>query len=431
VRTIRASVTVACLAIIATVSAGGAALGQEPVTLTFWDLEEGAATQARAQLIEEFEAANPHITVDHVVRGFDDLNATIRFALQGENAPDVAAINQGFNPMGVLVEAGLLEPLDAYAAQYGWNDRFPSTVLRLNSFEPDGSAFGSGELYGLSTTAEIVGIFYNKAKLAELGLEVPATVDEFVAAVQAAQERYGESVAFGNLEKNPGFHLFTTLQMAYADPEAATDWVLRDRPGLSFVTEDNLQAAELLQELALEGVFTPEYNSISRDDAAQSFASGDGTFLMGHGSWKVGEMAAGLGDDVGFMLMPRESADEGHAAIGSGGIAFGIASGSERKEEAAKFLDFITSERAGGLYTQSGGLPAGPSDQPPTEQVAVDAQAAFDEMRETNRLIPFEDWATTTMLETMRDSVQELMAGRIEPSEYLDRIQADYEAAAS
>ena len=188
-RTIRSLTAITAGAILALASqAGVLAQSSAPVTLTFWDLEEGAATEARAELIEEFEAANPGITVDHVVKGFDDLNATIRFALQGANAPDVAAINQGFNPMGPVVAAGLLEPLDAYAETYGWRERFPSGVLLLNSFEPDGSAFGSGNLYGLSTTAEIVGIFYNKAKLAELGLDLPTTTDEFVAAVDAGTQ---------------------------------------------------------------------------------------------------------------------------------------------------------------------------------------------------------------------------------------------------
>jgi raffinose/stachyose/melibiose transport system substrate-binding protein len=399
------------------------------VTLTFWDLQEGGkATDTRTQLITEFQAAHPNIKVKTVVKSFDDLNATIKFALQGQDAPDVAGVNQGFTAMGALVKANLLLPLDDYAAKYGWVARSSSGILRLNSFKPDGSNFGSGSLYGLSTTAEIVGIFYNKAKLKELGLEVPKTADEFIAAIRAGHKKYGVAVSFGNLEKNPGYHLFTTMQNLYADPSYMTDWVFKSKPGLTFKNDATLKAADALRALALEGVFTPEFNSVGRDDAAQQFADGKGVFLMGHGSWKVGELTGKMGDNVGFMLAPRTTADEPRAAIGSGGIAFSIAAQSKHKDEAAMFLDFITTAHAGGLFAKNGDLPGIAADQKPSGGAFGDALAALEEVRASNRLIPFEDWATPTILETMRNNLQELMVGRISSTELLDRIQADYAA---
>jgi raffinose/stachyose/melibiose transport system substrate-binding protein len=403
----------------------------EPITLTFWDLEEGGgATKTRELLSNEFEAAHPNITVNRVVKSFDDLNATVKFALQGRDAPDIAAVNQGFTVMGALVKGGLIEPLDQFAAQYGWNDRIPSGVLRLNSFLPDASRFGSGNLYGLSMTAEIVGIFYNKAKLKELGLDVPKTIDEFAAAARAAHEKEGVGIAFGTLEKNPAMHLYTTFQNAFIDADYMQDWVFISRPGLSFDVPGTRRAAELLQKLALEGVFTPDFLAVSRDDAVEHFANGSGVFLMGHGSWKVGQLADKMGDNVGFMLVPRETAGETRVATGSGGIAFSISSKSAHKGEAAALLDFLVSAHAGSLFASNGDLPAMAADQEPPPGVFGDAARAWEEVRSGNTVVPFEDWTTDTMLETIRNNAQELMAGRISPEELVGRIQVDYAAFA-
>lgn len=403
----------------------------EPVTLTFWDLEEGGgATDTRAQLIAEFEQSHPNVNVNRVVKSFDDLNATVKFALQGREAPDIAAVNQGFTVMGALVSGGLIEPLDAYAAQYGWHDRIPSGVLLLNSFKQDGSAFGSGTLYGVSMTAEIVGVFYNKAKLQTFGLSVPTTIDEFAAAARTAHEREGVGIAFGTLEKNPAMHLYTTFQNAYIDPNYMVEWVFISRPGLTFDVPETRRAAELLQQLALEGVFTPDFLAVSRDDAVEKFAEGSGLFLMGHGSWKVGQLGEKMGDNVGFMLIPRAAAGQTRVATGSGGIAFSIASSSSHKDLAAELLDYLTSAHAGTLFARNGDLPAMAADEAPPPGVFGDAAQAWEEVRAGNRVVPFEDWTTPTMLETIRNNAQELMAGRISPADLAQRIQADYVAFA-
>ena len=68
--------------------------------------------------------------------------------------------------MGALVKGGLLTPLDDYAEAYGWGDRYSATLLDLNRFSADGKEFGTGNLYGLSQMGEIVGVFYNKEKVA-------------------------------------------------------------------------------------------------------------------------------------------------------------------------------------------------------------------------------------------------------------------------
>ena len=199
------------------------------VTLTVWDQEvRGGQNEQIEALNAAFMEAYPNITIDRVSRSTDDLRTTLRLALSGDDAPDVVQANNSRSEMGQYVAAGLLVPLDEYAEAYGWFDRFPESVRALASYSEDGAVFGEGQLYGLPQMGEIVGLFYNKTKLDELGLEPPATTDDFVAAVEAAQEAGETPVQFGNSEGWPGIHEFGFVQNQFVDAE--TDPRPRLRP---------------------------------------------------------------------------------------------------------------------------------------------------------------------------------------------------------
>src|SRR5215217_3076825 len=146
------------------------------VTLTVWDQEVrgGQAAQIK-QLNDAFQQKYPNVTIKRVAKSFEDLNKTLKLAVSGPKAPDIVEANQGRPVMGTLVKGGLLKPLDPYAKAYGWDDRYSKLLLDLNRFSSDGEDFGSGNLYGISQMGEIVGLFYNKDKVAD----PPATLADF------------------------------------------------------------------------------------------------------------------------------------------------------------------------------------------------------------------------------------------------------------
>ena len=46
----------------------------------------------------------------------------------------------------------------------------------------------------------------------------------------------------------------------------------------------------------------------------------------------------------------------------------------------------------------------------------------------SNGLVPYEDWATPTMYDTLTAAVQELLGLKITPQEFVDAVEADYHA---
>ena len=97
----------------------------ETITLVVWDqFYRDVETQVMDTLNAEFEAAHPGVKIERVVKTMDDLKATLKLALGEADGPDVAQVNQGRPDMGAFVEAGLLLPLNDYATQYNWSERF-------------------------------------------------------------------------------------------------------------------------------------------------------------------------------------------------------------------------------------------------------------------------------------------------------------------
>src|SRR5699024_6351407 len=147
-----------------------AAMGE--ITLRMWDQEvRGSQNDAINALIDSFESEYPNITIDRVSQSFDDLQQQTGLALSGNDVPDVLQVNNSRGDMGEFVSAGQLTDLSGYSEAYGWQERFPDSVLAGARFSADGVTFGEGALWGLPQTGEVCGIYYSAAKLEQIGAE--------------------------------------------------------------------------------------------------------------------------------------------------------------------------------------------------------------------------------------------------------------------
>ena len=391
------------------------------VTLTIWDQEvRGGQKKQITRLNEAFMSTYPNVKIKRVAKSFTDLNTTLKLAVSGPNAPDIVEANQGRQVMGQLVKGGLLKPLDAYADAYGWNDRWSKTLLDLNKFSSDGKQFGSGDLYGVSQQGEIVGVFYNR----DMVKTVPKTFAEFESMLAAAKKKGQTPISFGNLDKFGGIHEFQTVQNQFADKQATRDFVFA-KDGASFATSENEQAAKKLQEWASKGYFTPNYNGTGYDPAWQQFAKGAGPFLIG-GTWLTSDLAAQMGDKVGFFLMPGP--DEGRDPVSLGGesLPWGITQKSKNADVAAAYIDFLTNAQAAQVLVETDNLPAMKTDAQPTSGVSQEVSEAWRGLNEADGLTPYIDYATPTFYDDFSGGVQKLLPGKLTPKEFVDDMQAKY-----
>jgi raffinose/stachyose/melibiose transport system substrate-binding protein len=401
----------------------------EETTLVVWDQfyreEESKVIET---LNAEFEAAHPGIKIERETKVLADLQMTVKLALGETDGPDVAQANQGRSDMGALVEAGLLLPLDDYVGTFNWGNVFSSSVASRNSFTPDGKTFGQGSLYGVSPTAEVVGVFYNKGIFKDNGWSIPTTFEDFEALLAEIKDAGITPISFGSLDGWNAIHEFSAIQHLLVD----LDYINNLTYGVndvSFDTPENQQAAQILSDWTKAGYFIEGFAGIGYDDSNNLFKSGQGAMTI-TGSWFAPELMTGTDQEFGFFLLPGFSG-ESTMAIGGVGVPFAIRKTTEHADLAAEYLNWMISPRAAELWAQAGMVPAMslPEDsQVDTDNLFGETLLAWQTINKNNAVGHYIDWATPTFYDILVSELQKLLGGVTTPADMTAAVEVDYSA---
>lgn len=397
------------------------------VTLTVWDQNtDGGINTAQAQLNAAFMKEHPNVKIERVTRSFADLKTTLKLALTSKTAPDVVQVNQGYPDMGSFVQGQLIRPVDDYAKLYGWDSYYPQQLLDLNRFTPDGKTWQSGNLYGVSQTGEMVGVYYNKKILTDLSLKAPRTISEFEALLPKIKAANILPIAYGDVEKSPGIHLYGIVQAALAGKQAVSDLVT-GKSG-AWTDDSSVKAAQTLVDWVDKGYLTGDANGISRDAALAAFTSGKAAFTI-TGTWQLATVDKALGANAGFLILAPDSSKT-PVTTGGEGLAWGITAASKNPDVAAAYIDYVTNAKASQLLIDTGNLPTvPPKDWAPKQgTLTADVASSWKSVNESSGMVPYLDYSTPTFYDTLSAAVQELTAKKQTPNEFATTLQTDYAA---
>jgi raffinose/stachyose/melibiose transport system substrate-binding protein len=416
------------LLVISILGAGIMPLSAQEVTLVVWDNFTREAEQSMIEdLNARFEEAHPGVTIQREAYETTDLTQLAPRALSEDGGPDVIMVNQGFTGMGALVEAGLLLPLDDYAAQYGWLDRYAAGLHARNSFSEDGKVFGSGHIYGVSNTAEVVGIYYHKGIFEEVGLAVPTTWDEFETALKTLKEAGYTPIVFGSLDGWPAIHTWGAIEHAYSTLDEIDAFIFR-REGGTFNTEANVLAGQKMLEWIDAGYFSPGFEGMDYDNATYGDFINQAGVMWITGSWMTGSMIADVADaesTIGFFLLPSVGGDEVPLTIGGVGLPYAIRATSQNADLAAEYIDLITGPDAATLLFAQGFLPAVAPEGVEAGTLTGDVVAAWNAISSNNKVGHYLDWTAPDIAA----DIQELMAKRVTPEEFVANVEEEYQSA--
>jgi raffinose/stachyose/melibiose transport system substrate-binding protein len=395
--------------------------------LVFWDSNNSGELQELVEtLAEEFAEQKQGVAVEH--QGFEtaQLDDQLQRAIQSGEGPDISQINNGENSMGPMVRAGLIVPMDEYAEQYGWNSLLSPGLIARNRYTEDGKTIGQGVLWGVSSTAEIVGFYYNKQIFADNGVEIPETFADLEAAMQTFTDNGVTPLVFGNLDPWPAIHLFGEIHGTMTTREYLDGLIYR-QGDQSWDTDEIKQAAAKLQEWKQNGYLLQGFEGVSPDDAVSLFAAGQGAMLM-QGSWDAPNLAPQMQENVGFFLMPPREAGGTVFHVGGVGIPYGITQNAEDPDLAAEFINFLVSERALELMVEQTALPGQtvPAEMITPDTLAGDLYTAWNEANEADAIGHYMDWATPTFYDTLSAELQRLLGDQTTPEAFAQALQADY-----
>jgi raffinose/stachyose/melibiose transport system substrate-binding protein len=393
------------------------------VTITEWDKNTFAGpNKAMKQINRQFEEKYPNVKVKRVTRAFEDLKTTLKLALSSGSPPDVVQVNQGYGDLVAFTKAGLVRPVDAYATAYDWTKRYPEALLAQNRVTTDGT-WGSGNLYGISSTAELIGVYYNKSKLEKAGLQPPSSFPEFAEDLAKIKASGVQPIEFGASTKSPAIHLFGVILASVAG--ATVNDLVLGREGATWKDPKVVQSLQILSDWSKKGYIPKESNGKTEAQAGADFQKGKSVYYVS-GSWWGGTFKDS--PDVAFAaLSPSAGAEP--VTMGGLGLMWSITSKSRNADAAAAYIDYLNGPEAAAIIAESGDLPAnqGGSFTPPAGSLSADLSSSIERVLKSGTLVPYLDYATPSFYDVITAQLQQVTAGRTSPDEAASALQKEAE----
>lgn len=324
------------------------AMAQDPIEIEYWQYFFQGRVDAIDALIEQFEAENPGIVVNHTHFPYADYRTRIAAAVPAGEGPDVIQMFYGWVP-GYL-EAGLLQPLP--------EEYFPLQELEDEYFDIVQAMVYDGQLYAVPTAVRSLALFWNKRMFEEAGLDPetpPATLQEMVDYAVALTERDGG----GNLTA-----VGLTMAMTGQDHHWWREVLVRQFGGQPYsddgrtVTYNDEAGAAALQYY-IDMIQEHGVSDIGfMDEPQAAFRAGRGGMHI-DGSFRLGALRDTRGLEWGVGELPANA--DGDRYNFSSYWVNGITTTPQGEEfdAAARFLQFITTPDAMQLWLETvGELPA-------------------------------------------------------------------------
>ncbi len=394
------------------------------VTLKLWDWWGMTEGEWIDSMVQQFQDKYPNVTIERTQVDWGQLTSTLNLKITEPDGPDIATANNGWQSLGTLAKAGSIVNLDQYASRYGWDTLIPSTIAQQNQFTTDGKTIGSGSLFGTPVArVQPIGIYYNVEKLNALGITPPTTLDEFNAALQKAKDAGEIPLAYNSLDGATAPLL--GLQAVFGSAAAINSYVWDD-PNVKAADTGMTQAAQMVKEWHDKGYFTPSHEGIDYQTAVANFTAGKGVFRVEY----QGSLGLGPQDQAKYGYIQLSNVNGGTVGVGSSPASVVISSNCEHPDVAAAFLDFLMSREAAQASVDKGFVPllhedvTIPEDKPlfkmeVTEIAKIGADDGY---------VPYFDWSSPTMLDTVSQQLQMLYAGKATPDDLVAAIDADRDA---
>nr|WP_040677096.1 extracellular solute-binding protein [Nitratireductor pacificus] len=319
------------------------------VEIEYWQYFFEARVTAMDKLIENFQTANPDITVKMTHFPYDAYRTKVAAAIPAGQGPDVVQLFYGW--LNDYVEAKLIQPLPA--------DAFPPEKIEAEFF-PMVKAMRMGDNYwALPTAVRSLALFYNQRMFEDAGIEnPPANLDELVEMAKKLTQKDGA----GNLTA-VGLTTGMTAQDHHWIREVLVrqyggEPYLNDYKTVNYNNEAGLKAFNFYNDLqAKHGVTKAAF----MDEPQAAFKAGRAGMHI-DGSFRIGALESVRGLKWGVAELPAgpDGTRSNYASYWVNAIT--SKAEGEKRDAAVKFMQYLTSDEAMQIWLETvGELPAKPS----------------------------------------------------------------------
>ena len=318
------------------------------VEIEYWQYTYKARVEAIDKLIANFEKANPDITVKHTSFPYADYRKKVSIAISSGDGPDLVQLYYGW--LNDYRDGGLIQPLP--------KDTFPHDEIESNFFKMVSSMKVDGDYWGLPTAVRSLALFYNNDLFSEAGLSgPPETLDQMVeyAKKLTKTDSAGNYIQVGFAVDTDGqdHHFWREVLIRHFGGQPYSN----DGQKVTYNTDAGAEALKYLTDF--EKTHKTGSNGFM-NRGQDAFAAGKAGMVL-DGSFRISKFNKTDGLNFSISELPGHNGNR-YNFSSFWANALSTKAKGEKKEAAAKFLKYLTSEEAMQVWLDTvGELPAKPS----------------------------------------------------------------------
>ncbi len=345
------------------------------------NLSDPVPRAAFAEMVDRFRAAHPEINVQVNTFDHEAYKTAIRNFLAAD-PPDIALWFAG-ERMKFFVDQGLIRDVSDLWQSAGFNDSMASS---RPAFTVNGSQFGVPWGYYQW------GVFYRQDIFDDLGLSVPQTWDEFLAAGDTLVANGITPVSIGTrfLWTTAGWFDYLNLRIN------GFDYHMELMAGRATYLDPELdEVFAVWEDMINRGFFLENHATYSWQEAQAPFINGTAAMYL-IGNFIVPDLEnAGVIDNVGFFQFPVINPNVG-IYEDAPTEAYMIPAGARNVDDAKLFLEFVSQPDVLADFAYSvGNIPPNRNSRPPEDRFTV---AGFEMLNRADGLAQFYDRDTNEEL---------------------------------
>jgi len=349
--------------------------------------------------IAEFAKIHPDVNVELERQQWTGIVEKLTTALSGSDAPDI--VEFGNTQAQTFEAAGAVIDLTDRAEELGGDD-FLQSLLEAGTYD--------GSLYAVPYYAGARVVIYRKDLFEEAGIEIPTTLEEWVAAGEALKEANADVPNFSGIYL-PGRNWHGVLPLIW---DAGGDIAVKE--GDEWVgtldTPESIAGLEFFKEVFDRANAAPADADDANDYLA--FCAGEVGMMPAPG-WKPGQIineddgCPDMEEQIGVFPLPGSEAGT-TSPVFLGGSNLGIPTNSENQDLAYELLKILVSAGYQRQIAEAGLIPALKSEL--ASVTGSEAAVAQATAAENSRFVPTsEHWADVEAANVLPDMLVEIAQG--------------------
>ncbi|GLC80347.1 ABC transporter substrate-binding protein [Lacrimispora brassicae] len=399
----------------------GGANGEKVVINFFHRWPNDPKNSMFQELIKEYMAENPNVTIQMDCILNDQYKEKIRMVVATDEVPDIFSSWSGTFAKEMINSGNVMGLNDIYGQDQEWSSQLAKASV-------DGFTF-DGTIYGIPWSQDGKVFYYNKKIFSDNHLEVPKTWNEFISVLDALKAGgYDTPIVEGLSDNWTVLHYLGTMNQRMVDPEV----LAKDYAPATGEFTDPAYVEVLKKWQQLTSYMGETCVAIDHETARNTyFAAGKAPVMyLQFAEIPMLEKALPEGFEYGFFNFPAFEEGKGDSKGLTGAPeGFMISNKAKNPEECIKFLKWLVSKKGGeALTTKCGDISsvAGAVDE--TNALPVQLEA-MDMIKSASALVPWFDNACDASVYTVYgQGAQAIAIGDETPESVMEQVK---EAAAA